>query len=76
MGLRSLLSHWRLRRRLLDELVRVSLRKGREDLLEAGFVFRSNLKFHSLWEEEVGRGNPRPERVEEGWRRWLRENLL
>ncbi|MEM2866409.1 MAG: type II/IV secretion system ATPase subunit [Candidatus Hadarchaeales archaeon] len=75
MGLRALLSHWRLRESLLATLVRTSVREGRADLLEAEFVFRSNQRFRSLWEEEVRSGEPKPERVRERWERWLRESL-
>lgn len=69
MGLRALLSHLRLRESLLTTLVGM----GRPELLEAEFVFRSNQRFRSLWEEEVRGGNPRPERVKERWERWLRQ---
>ncbi|TDA31299.1 MAG: hypothetical protein DSO03_05165 [Hadesarchaea archaeon] len=72
MDLHTLLSYWRLKERLLRMLLEVSSRKGRPELLEAGFLFRSNQKFRELWEEEVERGRPLPERVEKGWREWLR----
>ncbi|MEM0359366.1 MAG: type II/IV secretion system ATPase subunit [Candidatus Hadarchaeales archaeon] len=73
MDLRTLLSYWRLKEKLLRTLVEASSRKGRPELLEARFLFRSNQRFRLLWEEEVEGGRPLPERVEKRWKEWLRK---
>jgi len=73
MGPRELLSLWRLRQELLGALLREG--RNRREVLEAPFVFRANQEFRSLWEEEVEGGRPRPDRVRERWREWLRRSL-
>ncbi len=68
---REVMRNLEFRTKTQGELVEESTRLGKPDLLEAGFVLRSNLAWHSLMEEQLKRGATDYRRLLNDWRAWL-----
>lgn len=70
----EVLEDWRMRSEVHRELVESSVKLGLPELLEAGFVARSNGVLQGLIEAQPSGGDRRE--VLRGWRRWLRGEVL
>ncbi len=68
---REIVRNLEFRAKVQGELVEESARLGKPDMLEAGFVLRSNLAWHSLAEEQLKRGAMDYRGLLRGWRAWL-----
>lgn len=64
-----------LRAKICEELIRAARELGNLEILEAGFVVRSNLAYHSLLEQQLRHGTIDYDEVFEGWLAWLGREL-
>jgi len=68
---REVMRNLELRVKIHEGLIEAAARLKKPGLLEADFVVRSNLAWHSLFEEQLKRGRVNYVRVFRGWRAWL-----
>ncbi len=68
---REVLNNLEFRSKVQEELVAQSTQLNRPGLLEAVFVSRSNLSWHSLLEEQLRHGKADYRRLLRDWRAWL-----
>jgi len=70
-GYSDVLKNLELRAEIQKRLVETSSKLSKPEVLEAEFVVKSNLVFHSLLEEELQHGRIRYGRILDRWMEWL-----
>ncbi len=69
---REVMYNLELRAKIHEALVEAATRLNKPELLEADFVVRSNLTWHTLFEEQLRHGKIRYSKIFKDWHAWLR----